>query len=387
MLKSVLWLASWYPNRIDSFEGDFVERHAMAASRFAKLTVLYVAKDETLKNNTVEIDKSVAPNLTVYKVYYGRSGWGGMLEQLLSYKKYIQLQKKLYRQIVKETGLPDLVHVQVAMKAGLLARWLKKIYHIPFIVTEHWSGYNPQTEPNIYNGNGLIKALNKKVLDDASLFLPVSDNLGKIVNQHFTSIRYSVVPNVVNTALFCYKPAVIKKFRFIHPSTMIQIKNPEGILKAAKIVKEKGYDFELLMVGNREERLVSLSNVYGLSEQVNFEAAVPYPEVAKQMQQSSALLLFSHFENLPCVVLEALCCGLPVVSSRVGGIPELIDDENGILVESENITALAGAMIQMMQDYAGYNHAAISAKATALFSYDTIGKQYSTIYDDILGQQ
>jgi glycosyltransferase involved in cell wall biosynthesis len=44
-----------------------------------------------------------------------------------------------------------------------------------------------------------------------------------------------------------------------------------------------------------------------------------------------------------------LCCGLPVISSNVGGIPEVISKENGILVQSENIADLAGAMIQMIE--------------------------------------
>ena len=383
-MYNVLWLASWYPGRNDAFDGDFIERHAIAVSRFAKLTVLYVAKDESIKNNTVEIERSVDQNLTVYKVYYGRSGWGGMVEKFLSYRKYLQLQKKIYRRIVASEGPPAIVHVQVAMKAGLLARWLKKKYRIPFVVTEHWSGYNPQCQENIYQSNRIFKALNKKILEEAALFLPVSDGLGKMVNNYFTTIPYKVVPNVVDTGLFYYQPATAKKFRFIHPSGMGNIKNPKGILRACKIVKDSGYDFELLMIGNNEETLVSLSCQYGLSEQVAFEAAVPYPEVAKQMQQSSALVLFSRYENLPCVVLEALCCGLPVISSRVGGVPELIDNENGILVESENEAALAGAMMQMIDNYSSYNQAAIAEKATALFNYDAVGMQYAGVYKNIL---
>jgi glycosyltransferase involved in cell wall biosynthesis len=102
------------------------------------------------------------------------------------------------------------------------------------------------------------------------------------------------------------------------------------------------------------------------------------------MQLSSSLLLFSRFENLPCVILEALCCGLPVISSRVGGIPEVIDGENGILVESGNIPDLVTAMIQMIENYAEYNRKLIAEKAIAFFNYNTVGKQYSDIYNTVL---
>jgi glycosyltransferase involved in cell wall biosynthesis len=332
---NVLWLASWYPNRVDKFSGDFIERHAIAVSRYVKLTVLFIVKDESLKGHEVEVDKTEATNLTVYKVYYGNSKLGGPLEKIFSLRKYVQLQKKIYRQIEKETGKPDLVHVQVAMKAGMLARWLKKTSAIPFLVTEHWSGYNPESRPNIYHANWLFKHLNKKILQEADLLLPVSDALGKMINQ-FVAVPYQPVPNVVNTDLFYYKPLLTpsKKFRFIHPSFMNYPKNPEGILMACKMVKEKEYDFELKVIGNQEDWLTDLARQYDLSDNIIFEPPVQYKEVAHQMQLSSALLLFSRYENLPCVLLEALCCGLPVVSSRVGGIGEVIDDNNGLLVES-----------------------------------------------------
>jgi glycosyltransferase involved in cell wall biosynthesis len=84
------------------------------------------------------------------------------------------------------------------------------------------------------------------------------------------------------------------------------------------------------------------------------------------------------------VILEALCCGLPVISSCVGGIPEVIDGENGILVESGNIPDLANAMIQMIENYAEYNRKLIAEKAIAFFNYNTVGKQYSDIYNIVL---
>jgi glycosyltransferase involved in cell wall biosynthesis len=221
-------------------------------------------------------------------------------------------------------------------------------------------------------------------LEEATLFLPVSDSLGKTVNKYFATVNYQIVPNVVNTEIFYFTPTEIKKFRFLHPSTMNFNKNPEGLLEACKIIKKRGYDFEVLMVGNQPKTLVSLAKQLDLSEQVSFIEAVSYADVAKLMQHSSSLLMFSRFENLPCVILEVLCCGIPVIGTSVGGIPELIDKENGLLVESENIPALAKAMMQMMDNYKAYNPQLISEKATALFNYKTVAKQYTDIYNKFI---
>ena len=126
MTKPVLWLASWYPSRIDSFSGDFIERQAIAVSEHMPLTVLAVLKDETLASGKVETEITVNGNLTVYRVYYGNAFTIGWIEKLLSLRKYLQLQKQLFQQISAENGQPGLVHVHVAMKAGLLALFLKK---------------------------------------------------------------------------------------------------------------------------------------------------------------------------------------------------------------------------------------------------------------------
>jgi len=386
-MMNVLWLASWYPNRLDLFNGDFIERHALAVSRYVKVTVILVVKDETIQKNTVEVTKTVSQNLTVYRVYYGSSGWPEPVEKMLSSKKYIKLQQEIFEQIIDESGLPDIVHVQVAMKAGIFAARLKRKYKIPYVVTEHWSGYYQISKPNIYDMGKLYLSLNRSVLRNAAILLPVTNDLGETIIRNFVQLPFTVIPNVVDTDLFFHKSQQPAIFQFIHPSYMNYPKNPEGILAACKIVQEGGYQFQLQMIGNRDETLMVLAAQLGtLNKTVFFETAIPYAAVAKRMQESSALLMFSRYENLPCIVLESLCCGLPVICSRVGGLPEVIDDKNGILVEKDNVQALAAAMIQMMESYATYDRKQISENASTLFNYDVVGKQYEAIYKKVLIQ-
>jgi len=384
-MYNVLWLASWYPSKVDSFAGDFIERHSFAVGSFVKLTVLFIVKDETMERGQSIVEKIQHNNHVVYKVYYGRSSSNSLLERILSYRTYRQLQKKMYKQIVSEIGKPDLLHVHVAMKGGMLAGYLKRKFMIPYFVTEHWSGYFKESAPNVYTGNWVINNQNKKVLNNANLLLPVTQNLGNTINKNFTNVKYVVIPNVVNTDLFFYKPFQPKKFRFIHPSSMDDNKNPKGILMACKKAKVMGCDFELLMVGKLDNSILEVAKQLDLSKDfVTFKPAISYAEVAKEMQHSSALLLFSGFESLPCVILEALCCGLPVISSRVGGIDEVIDNENGILVESGKVEELAVAICKMIENYADYNRHSIAQKAAQKFSYGVVGQQYFDQYKRLL---
>ena len=102
------------------------------------------------------------------------------------------------------------------------------------------------------------------------------------------------------------------------------------------------------------------------------------------MQEANALLMFSRFENSPCSIIEALCCGLPVIATRVGGIPELINETNGMLVESLDNKGLIAAMGEMITNYTVYNRKKIAEDAAARFSYPVIGKKLDEVYASLI---
>lgn len=385
-MKPVLWLASWYPSRVHPTNGDFVERHARAVAKQQPIVVLLVEKDESLPKGRTDTVITEEANLTVYKIYYAPSGWGRYFERIFSLLKYRSLQRKWYSNIQRKFGTPPLVHVHVAMKAGLLALYLKSRSRIPFVLTEHWTGYYKESDPNIYSLGKALRGLIRQVIQNASMVFPVSRHLGEKMREIAGKGKFEAIPNTVDTSLFYYNAHQPPLFRFIHPSYLNHQKNPEGMIEAAAQLTREGYRFELLLIGNDNPPLVELARQKAvLNNNVFIRPAVSYPQVAREMQQSSALLLFSRFENLPCVVLEALCCGLPVLSSRVGGIDEVVDSSNGLLVDSENVPQLVAAMKKMIDQYAVYNRADIAAKAKDVFSYEAVGAQYVNWYKKISG--
>lgn len=386
MTNYVLWLVSWYPGKTDVFNGDFIERHARAVAAFVPVVVVFVSKDASLEKGKIIIEKETAVNLTVYRGYYGPSSLP-LSEQIYSSFRYFYLQKRIFNQIKEQIGLPDLVHVHIAFKAGIFARYLKSKYHISYIITEHWTGYYKKSPNSIYKAGFSPKLLTKWVLKGASLLLPVAHKLGETVNQ-LTRINYKVIPNVVDTNLFFYTPSLKQKPKFIHPSTMSYVKNPDGILRAVIELHQEGYEFELLMVGGVSNSLLELAKKSGgLERYIFFKKEIPYTQVATEMQNSSALILFSRFENLPCVILEALCCGLPVISTDVGGIKEVINGTNGILIESEDEKALKNALREMIGNYHLFDRKKIALDSAETFAYSSIGKQILDSYKQVLNKQ
>ena len=116
---------------------------------------------------------------------------------------------------------------------------------------------------------------------------------------------------------------------------------------------------------------------------ITWSGEIPYSQVAWEMQQASAFVLFSNHENFPCVIVEALSCGLPVITSDAGGAGECIDVNNGKVVPVGNQEKLLSAMTEVMDHYHIYNRKKIAENAKNAFSYPVIGQQFSKLYDEI----
>lgn len=380
---NALWLTSWYPNELDKMNGDFIQRHARAVSLFANVTVIHAEPDfQHTMNKKVSSNKD--GNLLEIITYYTVSKRINFLSKIITGFRYRKTMKRQVEKCIRENGLPDIVHVHVPMKAGVIALWLKKKYAIPFVVTEHWAIYNDEATDKFSNRNFIFKSFTKKILQQCSLFLPVSDNLGKAVNDMVTKVAYKPVPNVADADLFFYKtkPGAGKKyFTFIHVSTMKFQKNPRGIVHAFSLFQKNNPSSKLVMVGENFEPVAGYANELNIpQESIEFTGLLSYPEVAQKMQHADAFILFSRFENLPCVIIEALCCGLPVITTDVGGIPELIDESNGLLIKRDNENALQQSMENVYQSYAHYNREQISTNAISKYSYQTIGKEIYSVY-------
>lgn len=382
--KKILWLCSWYPSKIDPFNGDFIQRHARAAAAFNDIYVIYVAGDNSGKINKKEKEIRKSDGLTEHLVFFPVSSY--FFGKIRAHFKYLFVFKQAIRRYIVEIGKPDLVHVQVPMKAGLLALWLKKRYRIPFIITEHYGIYNEETGSDSYlNRSKIFKNYTRRIFQQASGFVSVSKFLAEGVKRMVGKIKYVIVPNTVDTNIFFQKQKKQTDFRFIHVSNMVPLKNAEGILRSFKSYTEGGGTATLHMVGNLNDILPRYAASLGLlSDKVCFKGIVSYQQVASEMQESDCLILFSNIENSPCVIGEALCCGLPVISSNAGGIPELVNSENGILVNPGNEDELLTAMHQVASGNIQFDRKKIAEKATTKFSYSVIGKELDDIYNEIL---
>lgn len=382
-MKQVLWLASWYPNQFDKYNGDFIQRHAQAVAPYCKLFVIHVQLvPSSFQSENVRSETIKQPDFEEQILYVKESSLPFPLNKIANQFNYEWYFKKAIKQYMMVFGKPDLVHVHVPVKAGKLALWLKAKFDIPYFVTEHYGIYNDYAVDKYVNRSWWFKWLTKKVIKEAEKFLPVSKNLGEAVNKLVIKKLFHVVYNVVDTSIFNYQPKLVStEFWFIHVSTMDHPKNAEGILRAFANAFEENNVLRLRMVGPASEKLKQLTIDLQIADSVVFTGMLPQKEVASLMQQSDAFVLFSNYENMPCVIAEALCCGLPVISSDVGGIIEVVNNNIGLLVSPKDEVAFTKAMFDMQNNLANYKRKEIAERAITSFSYETIGRQIASLYE------
>lgn len=102
------------------------------------------------------------------------------------------------------------------------------------------------------------------------------------------------------------------------------------------------------------------------------------------MSQSDALIMNSRREGLPCVILEAMSCGLPIVSTDVGGISEWLTNDVGILIPSEDAPALEKAITELMRKKNDFSAETIRSKIIQTCSYEKVGFLLNDIYRKII---
>ncbi|HTE27030.1 glycosyltransferase [Flavitalea sp.] len=393
-MKHVLHLASWYPNRKGPQEGDFIQRQLQALAAYTPVHVIAVIKDDKLKPGSTSIGKNDDGNLYETVAYYNGYKTGiKKLDTLLSLLAYQKTFQKLIAQHIITHGKPELIHVHIAFRAGLIALWSARKYKTPYIVSEHWSGYKKEDKSGFYFQPPAIKLFIKKILNRARAIVPVSASLAEDIKKITTNTNFAVVHNVVDESLFSpptpadkqSNPAPAnkqsKKFRFLHVSTMGPEKQPEMLFRAFDTVSKNG-EAELFCLGTVPDGLAEwVSKNIRQSTDIVFLGNLPYGEVAGQMRKADCLVITSLYETFSCVAAEALLSGLPVIATPVGVIPDLVTPENGLIVKNED--ELISAMRQMQANRTAFRPDLIAAAQKGKFSYQNVGAKLVELYNNL----
>jgi glycosyltransferase involved in cell wall biosynthesis len=154
--------------------------------------------------------------------------------------------------------------------------------------------------------------------------------------------------------------------RAVFVGVLERYKNVGGLAESWRLAAPRVPGATLLVVGRGRETASIARLVHELPEQTRWVERLAPAEVAVALDESSLLVLPSFSEGLPRVAMEAFARGRPVVGSRAGGIPDIVEDGvNGLLVPSGDAEALADALVRALGDRALLERLADGARADA----------------------
>lgn len=387
----VLFLCSWYPNKVLPTNGNSAQRHAEAIKRTNDLVALHITSGPFLKDAHYQIDTYTRQDVFTIIVYYKKPSFNIFpISNIVRGYRYLRACAKGVALAEERLGKIDIVHHNVIYPGGILALLLKLRKNIPYLITERWSGYLPANERYF---KGLFRRfMTRKIANNAALMAPVSIDLkDALKDYHKFRTKYKVIPNVADIELFQRNQNGQErnndKKQILHISTLDpRFKNGPGMLRAIKRVSEVRQDFEFQIVcdGDAAPHIDYAKELGLLDKFCFFHGPQNIEEISESMHNADFFVLFSTSENFPCVLVESLASGLPFIATRVGGIPEIHRDEFGIMIESKDEEALYNALIQMLDTHQDYDKEQMKKYARDNFSYDEVGRQYHKIYSEIL---
>lgn len=378
----VLFITAWYPTKEHPVLGVFVREHAKAVQLYDDVFVLHCAKpDQNLKrlwHMQEETDENLTHGIPTYHVCYQPSKI-----PKIWYATYLWGVFQAFRAIVAKGFRPDIIHAHV-YEAGVPAVLIGKAYRIPVVVTEHSSGF-PMGLPRRQD---VWKA--RFAFSNADRVLPVSFVLQKAIESYDVRARFQIVPNAVDLSLFhpCfdYRPDNRpKRLLFVGLLDPSHKKGLPFLFQALERLKEHKADWHLDIVGDGPARqeYESMTEDLGLVDRVTFHGLKTKEEVGKFMRKADIFVLPSPWENLPCVLIEAMASGLPIVSTLTGGIPEMIHEGIGILIPPGDVTKLSRSIAQVIHSIDKFDRRAIAQHALQ-YSSKSVGRLIHSIYIDHL---
>lgn len=368
----VVFLARWYPHKYDPMFGLFVQRHAEAAALHHDISVIYVHPDEKAKNH-YDIERTEENGVDTIRIYYKKQG------RLNTAWRYFRACVKG----LKMVGKTDLIHVHVLTRMGFIAHWQKNYNGTPYLITEHWSRYLPGNE---FSGTWR-KMWTKKIVRRAAMVTTASQVLAEAMQSHgLNNQRYELLPNVVDTDLFKPISHYNEVPKIVHVSCFEdKSKNISGLLEALKLMKEQGINYQAVLIGEGMdlETMKQKAIALDLTNQVRFTGLLQGQDLVDELATGDFFVLPSHYETGGIVLLEAMACGLPVVATNVGALPEIVNEQNGILVPKGDIKALAEAMEQCCCTYNNYDAEALRSPIVERYSKEKVGKLLDEWYQSI----
>ena len=373
---NVLILPAWYPNKKDYVAGIFVKQQVKALQSVGIKPVVYYPYDsEVLPNKlNIEVEDKV-------KIYRANTEYGSnhKLSKIISYINAI----RNLRRIIKENNI-DIIHTHVAYPAGIVS-YMSYLLNkkVPYVLTEHRSNVKEFAD-RFYNN------ILKKVYFNAKKVITVSEFLQKELRSlgyNFSGVVIGNVIDISNEEVYNKEIKDCINILFIGSMGLNEVKGIKYLIPALeKFIKNTSLKVKVTFIGDGtyKNNYVNLSKELGIEENCKFVGRIPNSEIGSYIKNSHFLVSSSIKETFGAVIIESMSYGRPVLATKCGGPNEIINEINGMLVESRSVDSLYDGLNKMVINYSNFSSKDIKDYVKANYSLYIIGNELKKVYEEIL---
>lgn len=375
----ILMIARGYPTAKHPQWGCFEKDQAEAlASIGHKVVVVSFDRRFLLEYRTHRMTRFTHNGITYYNQYI----LPGVTTMLMVKKHKLALDQwimgQLLRRVIKEQGKPDVIYGQYFFNTVLAVPTCQH-YNIPLVGIEHAGRFYDDH----LDAQTLFQAT--IVHTHADSIIAVSQTLRAALKRHF-NIDAQVVHNSYS-ADFTYQAVQPNStLRMVTTSSLVPDKGIDVMLSALALYNQTNSHWALTIIGNGPEKvkLQQLTQRLQISDHVHFTGSITKQEIKTIYSHTDLYLSASFCETFGVAILEALACGIPVISTICGGPEDFITPAEGLLVPTHDSQAMADA-IEYFQHHADqYNRPAIAQKCIDCFSPRVIAQQLTEIFEQTI---
>lgn len=238
----------------------------------------------------------------------------------------------------------DILHAHTFASAPP-AIFSRRRFGRPLVLTLHTSHFLMRAKKRLW------RPFLSRVIASADHLLATSEEIRQVAQALHPHPRSEVMTNAVDTERFAPSPEDTgdSEVRIIVPRRLFPKNGVQYFVRAMpRIARERPATARIVGDGPEREKLVELARDLGIDDRVEFLGARPNEEMPDLLRWADLAVIPSLMEATSIAALEAMSCGVPVAASAVGGLPEIIDEDVGVLFEPANPDALAGAVLRLL---------------------------------------
>ena len=399
---NIVIVPSWHPDKKNKLAGIFFKEQTVALCKLyphIDFHVIEINSNEFLisprfvvnsivcffkflfSNKKILVEKE-KENLFIYKKNHIM--WSFLIAKKFREKYYYSIFKKIIDKIEREHGKINLTHAHVSFPAGFYCYNLKKEKNIPYVITEHMGPFPfPIFDKKIY----LFEKYIKEPIRNSNCVISVSTYINEQISNKL-KISSIIIPNMCDEEIFypARKTANLNSFKFVTTcGKLSKEKGTNNLLNSIKIFVTRDQNTHFYIIGEDDSSFsyMDYAKELQISSFITFYGQKNRLEIADILRDSDAFIQPSEIESFSIACIEALATGIPIVATKCGGPEDIVNEQNGILVDNKSVESLTEGLFYIKQNYHLYNEENIRNDFMSKYSKKAVCSKIMSCYQNL----